>query len=636
MNTHASYSSPGIVTQPSSTFAFVSRIVPLLTLGSVKWIKVVDVVDLESSDPSDTLVLDDTYWPEARNVGHEGWVEWKTWEKIEDMSKIGEGFRKEEGEKWADFQVNQTVGLGGPAGGVTAWGELDSVLSVAKRAGLLSNFIREVETGPKGPKQHHNWYNLDKPPTPPKLRYSKNSEGTEARRGELARTARSEGYEEINERDSWQDLVTPGGRYFFTRNKSSIVAFAVGAKYKSGNGFSILGAHTDSPCFKVKPRSKKEKFGYVQVGVETYGGGIWATWFDRDLGLAGRVITKRSDGKLDHQLVHIKRPILRIPTLAIHLDRTINEAFKFNNETQLLPILSLVTKTLNSTGNGKEEPAATGVEARHHPLLLRLLAEELHTEVSEIGDFELCLYDTQPSTIGGAQNEFIYSARCDNLIMSYCSLSALINSTAGTSLKSDPNIRLITLFDNEEIGSVSAYGADSNLLEITVRRLSSLGAPATPVDESFAKAMSRSLLISADMAHAQHPNYPDKHEDNHRPAMNAGLVIKQNANQRYATTAVTMAVLRECVDVFNKGVTDGVTTVKLQEFVVRNDSPCGSTIGPMLSAKMGLRTIDVGNPQLSMHSAREMAGTEDVENAINIFQTFFEHFPDIDARLNID
>ncbi|KAJ3038490.1 hypothetical protein HDV00_000587 [Rhizophlyctis rosea] len=446
------------------------------------------------------------------------------------------------------------------------------------------------------------------------------------------------GYEEINERDSWQDLVSPGGKYFFTRNKSSIVAFAVGGKYKSGNGFSMLGAHTDSPCFKVKPRSKKEKFGYLQVGVETYGGGIWATWFDRDLGVAGRVITKRSDGKLDHQLVHINKPILRIPTLAIHLDRTVNEAFKFNNETQLLPILGLASKTLNAAAKPKEgeESSTLGVEERHHPLLLKLLAGELGVEVSEIGDFELCLYDTQPSTIGGVHDEFVYSARCDNLVMSYCSLSALIHSTSGNSLSTDPNIRLITLFDNEEIGSVSAYGAESNLLEITVRRLAALGAPNKFVDENFAKAMSSSLLISADMAHATHPNYPDKHEDNHRPLINAGLVIKQNANQKYATTAITTAVLRECVEIHNRAVGKGEATVKVQEFVVRNDSPCGSTIGPMLSAKMGLRTIDVGNPQLSMHSCREMTGTEDIENSVKLFQTFFEHFPSIDAQLKVD
>ncbi|KAJ3288505.1 hypothetical protein HK104_008146 [Borealophlyctis nickersoniae] len=393
------------------------------------------------------------------------------------------------------------------------------------------------------------------------------------------------GYKELHERSAWEDDVKPGGKYFFTRNKSSIVAFAVGGKYEVGNGFTIVGAHTDSPCFKVKPRSKKGKSGYAQVGVETYGGGLWHTWFDRDLGLAGRVILKNDNGNLDHHLVKIDRPILRIPTLAIHLDRGVNDAFKFNNEVQLTPILSLITKALSGEQekDNAEKKEASGVGEKHHQLLLKMLSQELKVEVSALRDFELCLFDTQPSVIGGAQNEFIFSPRCDNLVMSYCSLTALINSTSGSTLSDDTNIRVVALFDNEEIGSVSAYGAASNLLEVTVRRLAGIEVTGPDSSESsFARAMSRSILVSADMAHAVHPNYPEKHEENHRPSMNKGVVIKQNANQRYATTAITTAILREVGE--KKG-------VLLQEFVVRNDSPCGSTIGPMLSAKLGIRTI---------------------------------------------
>ncbi|KAJ3189999.1 hypothetical protein HDU85_000290 [Gaertneriomyces sp. JEL0708] len=438
------------------------------------------------------------------------------------------------------------------------------------------------------------------------------------------------GFEEISERDNWAGSLRPAGKYFFTRNKSAITAFAVGGKYKSGNGFAVVGAHTDSPCLKVKPHSKKEQGGYTQVGVETYGGGLWHTWFDRDLGIAGRVLVKNADGSYEHRLTRINRPMLRIPTLAIHLDRGVNDGFKFNKEDQLTPI---ITSAASKELNGNVE--ATGPnESKHAPQLLQIIADDLGVEASQIGDFELCLYDVQPSVFGGAQDEYIFSARLDNLMMSYCSVSALLNSLKGSSLDSDPNIRVAVLFDNEEIGSVSAHGAGSNLLEVTLRRLSAeveqdansqdlrdwivitrAGLPDASLTQSsqssFERAMTRSLLISADMAHAIHPNYMEKHERNHRPAMNKGVVIKQNANQRYATTAVTTTLVRELAA--KKG-------VPLQEFVVRNDSPCGSTIGPMLSAQLGLRTIDIGNPQLSMHSIREMCGVKDVEYAIQLLE----------------
>ncbi|KAI8817162.1 peptidase M18 [Fimicolochytrium jonesii] len=438
------------------------------------------------------------------------------------------------------------------------------------------------------------------------------------------------GFVEIHERDAWAGKLQKGGKYFFTRNRSCIAAFAVGSGGGSHVGFSVLGAHTDSPCLKVKPHSKKEKAGYTQVGVQTYGGGLWHTWFDRDLGLAGRVVVTGTEGKLEHRLVRIDRPILRVPTLAIHLDRGVNDAFKFNNEVQLTPILAAAaTKALNGDAEAKSTTTTAAPNAEQHsPLLLKLLAEELKIDAAQIGDFELCLYDTQPSVIGGAQNEYIFSARLDNLMMSYCSLTALINSSTKESLAKDANIRVVVLFDNEEVGSVSAHGAGSNLLEVTLRRLASeFAAEGSSETAAFERAIPRSLLISADMAHAIHPNYAEKHEDNHRPQMNKGVVIKHNANQRYATTAVTTALVRRVAE--RRG-------VPLQEFVVRNDSPCGSTIGPMLSAQLGLRTIDVGNPQLSMHSIRETCGVEDVKYAIDLFESFFHDFAEIEAQLTVD
>ena len=252
------------------------------------------------------------------------------------------------------------------------------------------------------------------------------------------------------------------------RNGSAIIAFAIGGSLKPNSGFSIIGAHTDSPCLKIKPRSKREKVGYAQVGVELYGGGLWHTWFDRDLSIAGRVMVKATadDEALSHRLTRIDAPVLRIPTLAIHLDRSTE--FKFNNEVQLTPILGLAESQLNASDD----------KGTLHPLpLLQAIADDLHVAVDRIGDFELCLYDTQGAQIGGIKDEFLFSARLDNLMMSFCSLTALIESDA--SLAVDENIRVVSLFDNEEVGSNTAHGADSNFLEVTLRRISALNITST-------------------------------------------------------------------------------------------------------------------------------------------------------------
>ncbi|KAL0084794.1 peptidase M18 [Phycomyces blakesleeanus] len=429
------------------------------------------------------------------------------------------------------------------------------------------------------------------------------------------------GFQRLSERQDWD--LKKQGKYFFTRNGSSVVAFVIGGKYETGNGFSIVGAHTDSPCLKVKPVSKKEQVGYVEVGVELYGGGIWHTWFDRDLGIAGRVMVQNQDGTFKHTLVRINRPILRVPTLAIHLDSSANTAFSFNKESQFIPVLA-------TTAKAQVEEAQ---ETKHHPALIGVLAEEMGIAPHQINDFDLCLYDTQPATLGGVYDEFIFSARLDNLGMSYCSLMALINTS--DNIADETNIRLVSLFDNEEVGSTTAHGANSNLLPSTLERLvaTEVGKASKNTTSSnnnkisFEQALQKSMLVSADMAHAVHPNYSEKYEENHRPAMHKGTVIKINANQRYATTAPTSLILREVAR---------RRKVPVQEFVVRNDSSCGSTIGPMLSAKLGLRTIDVGNPQLSMHSIREIGGADDVKNGIDLLGAFFELFPIVEAGVFVD
>ncbi|KAK6153936.1 hypothetical protein DH2020_013575 [Rehmannia glutinosa] len=430
---------------------------------------------------------------------------------------------------------------------------------------------------------------------------------------EAKKRLKSVGYEQVSERDDWK--LEAGKKYFFTRNHSTIVAFAIGKKYIAGNGFYIIGAHTDSPCVKLKPVTKVSKGGYLEVGVQPYGGGLWHTWFDRDLAIAGRVIVReQKDGSESyaHRLVRIEEPIMRIPTLAIHLDREVNDGFKVNKQSHLAPVLATSVKAeLNkpAADNGSVESGSSDVKKpdgktntnqKHHPLLLQLIATQLGCEPDEICDFELQACDTQKSVIAGALEEFIFSGRLDNLCMSFCSLKALIDSTSSeSSLRDESGIRMVALFDHEEVGSDSAQGAGSPAMLDALSRITS----------SFSS------------------DTKDKHEENHQPKMHGGLVIKHNANQRYATNAVTSFLFREIA---------AKHKLPVQDFVVRNDMGCGSTIGPILASGVGIRTVDVGAPQLSMHSIREMCAVDDVKHSYEHFKAFFQEFSHLDAKLTVD
>jgi aspartyl aminopeptidase len=464
------------------------------------------------------------------------------------------------------------------------------------------------------------------------------------------------GFTPVKERDNWSSTLKPGGKYYMTRNGSTIVAFAIGALWRPGNPIAMLGAHTDSPCLRIKPVSKRSAAGFMQVGVETYGGGIWHSWFDRDLSLAGRVLAKDGDGNFIQKLVKIDRPIIRIPTLAIHLDHS--SEFNPNKENELFPIAGMVAAELNRRGNtgqtifykALDNPKETfqplrEMADRHHPYIIELIAEHAGVRVEDVVDFEIVLYDVQKSCLGGLNEEFIYSARLDNLEMTYCSIMGLIGSVNKSSLDKETSIRLVTCFDHEEIGSTSAQGANSDLLPAVVRRLSILAGgrhgdsvsdkswehissdPDIDLTTAFEQTMAVSFLVSADMAHSVHPNYMGKYESNHQPEMNKGTVIKINANQRYATNSPGIVLLQEMAK---------RAGVPLQLFVVRNDSPCGSTIGPMLSAKLGVRTLDLGNPQLSMHSIRETGGTYDIEHAIKLFESYLSHYSELEPKILVD
>uniref|UniRef100_H2Y741 Aspartyl aminopeptidase n=1 Tax=Ciona savignyi TaxID=51511 RepID=H2Y741_CIOSA len=424
------------------------------------------------------------------------------------------------------------------------------------------------------------------------------------------------GFKELSERDHW--TLAPDGKFFLTRNQSTVVAFAVGGKFKPGNGFAVVGAHTDSPCLRVKVKSTRKKQGYIQVGTECYGGGNWGSWFDRDLKIAGRVLVAENGEKrkITSKLVHVDRPILRVPHLAIHLQREMNEKFSINKENHLVPIIA--TEFEDQLNQCFEATVEDSCSKKHPGALMRMLEKESGISSDQIVDLDLFLADHQPSAIGGAWEEFIFAPRLDNLLSSYCSLQGLIESLPD--LESEPNIRMVALFDNEEVGSSSAQGAGSSITEYVMRRIQS-----DPKNQtSFEESVPKSLMISADMAHAVHPNYSDKHEENLRPSLHGGPVIKINNNQRYATTAITATIVREAAR---------FAGVKTQDVMVRNDSGCGSTIGPILSTRLGMRTADVGAAQLSMHSCREVCGVTAPEQCLKLYKAFFEKFSEIDKNL---
>ncbi|MFH4977073.1 hypothetical protein AB6A40_003782 [Gnathostoma spinigerum] len=432
---------------------------------------------------------------------------------------------------------------------------------------------------------------------------------------ECVQQLQAAGFEELKEDECWK--IEPLKKYYITKNRSAVCAFAIGGQYKPGHGFSIAAAHTDSPSLRVKPVSKQTRGSFLQVGVSTYGGGIWRTWFDRDLSLAGRIVCRDGDFMIQ-KLVNISKPVLFIPNLAVHFGAKIVED---NKETEVRPILAtLAAEKLASrseSSSSKDDTQSsdpTSVLNDHHPLLLQMVAESAGCAPEAIVDFDLCIYDHQPASIGGINEEFITSQRLDNLVGTYTIIRGLIKSVSSPdSLKNDENIRMAVCFDNEECGSQSAQGADCNFIQWVLRRLTKGGS-----EFSFEQSVGRSFLISADQAHAVSPNYMDKYEENHRPNFHGGVVAKINCNQRYATNAYTNAIFKQIAK---------MAGVPVQKFVVRNDGHCGSTVGPMVSSHLAIQTVDVGFPMLAMHSIREMMCTSSVHQGIELYSTYFQNLP---------
>ena len=384
------------------------------------------------------------------------------------------------------------------------------------------------------------------------------------------------GFKRLYESDSW-DLQSKCG-YWLTRNDSSIIAFRTGDNPVE-QGWRMVGAHTDSPGLKVKPNADLDG----RIAVEVYGGALLAPWFDRDLSLAGRVSLKARDGKMSSCLIDFQRPLAVIPSLAIHLDRKANENRTINRQTEI-----------NLIPGSDRESISSFVQMLHE----QVCKEYPQLQDFRVMDYEVFAYDTQQPAFIGNRQELLVSARLDNQLSCFIGLKAILAADANQPA-------LLVCNDHEEVGSQSASGAQGPFLRDVLTRISA---------EPLSRLMSRSMMISADNAHALHPNYTDKHDSQHGPQINAGPVIKINANQRYATNSETSALFKQLCE---------HAEVPVQTFVTRNDMACGSTIGPITAAELGVATIDVGCPQWGMHSIRETAGSDDAWSLYRVLELFF-------------
>jgi aspartyl aminopeptidase len=402
---------------------------------------------------------------------------------------------------------------------------------------------------------------------------------------EMARQLQAAGFTRLAEDQAWD--LQEGAKHYVVRNGSSIVAFTLGSE-SPRDGLRMVGAHTDSPCLMVKPVPEKKRHGYLQLGVEVYGGVLLNPWFDRDLSLAGRLSFQCDDGQLRSALIDFRDPVAIIPSLAIHLDREANKNRTINPQKDILPILCQLGE--EQGGNFRDI------------LKSRLLQEQPDCRVAKVLDYELSFYDSQGASRVGLNREFIASARLDNLLSCYTGLQALLESDADSGA-------LLVCNDHEEVGSLSAAGAQGPLLSSVLKRLAGDG-------ESYAALVERSMMISADNAHGIHPNFADKHDDNHGPLLNQGPVIKVNANQRYASNSETAGLYR---------ILAGEEGVSVQSFVVRTDMACGSTIGPITAGETGIRTLDIGVPTFAMHSVRELAGDRDAWDLCRVLTRFFQY-----------
>jgi len=390
---------------------------------------------------------------------------------------------------------------------------------------------------------------------------------------ELARRLDAAGFTALSEADRWQ--LAPGDARYVVRDGGSLVAFRVGSAPAADAGLRLIGAHTDSPTFKVRPRHDVRRAGYRLLGVEPYGGLLAHTWLDRELTVAGRLAVRGADGGIDLRRVVLPGTALRLPSLAIHLDRGVRDGLVLDPQRHLVPLW--------------------GPDLESEPGLVEALAAVAGVDAADVLGHDLVLADTQPAGRTGSDGTWVAAPRLDDLGCCHSGLTALLEVEAGL------RTAAFVANDHEEVGSGSAEGARGSFLADVLARLVAATGGTDPQD--LPRAIAQSRLVSADMAHAVHPNHADRHEPSHAPALGGGPVLKLNANQSYATDAVSGGwFAARCAE----------AGVPVQHFVTRADLPCGSTIGPLTATRLGLATVDVGAPMLAMHSCRELASAQDV------------------------
>ena len=397
---------------------------------------------------------------------------------------------------------------------------------------------------------------------------------------EMTKRLDKEGFEELKEEDHWK--LKKGGNYYVTRNHSAIIAFSIPQKpvWK----FHIMASHSDSPSLKIKENPEIEvENAYIKLNVERYGGMILSPWFDRPLSVAGRLIV-RQDGKVREKMVTVDRDLLVIPNLAIHMNREVNDGYKYNVQKDMLPLFS------DKEGKGR---------------FMETVAEAAEVKTEDILGHDLFLYNRMPGTIWGSRNEFVSSPRLDDLQCAFASMEGFLQADK------KKGIAVHCVLDNEEVGSTTRQGAASTFLKDVLFRINlALGGD----QESYLMALAESFMISADNAHALHPNYTDKADPVNRPVMNGGIVIKYNANQKYCTDGISTAIFKElCRE----------ADVPYQTFVNRSDIAGGFTLGNISNTQAAINTVDIGLPQLAMHSAYETAGVKDTESLIRAAKVFY-------------
>ena len=439
----------------------------------------------------------------------------------------------------------------------------------------------------------------------------------------ISKRLEDHGFTKLSEREPWGARLSLGGKYYTERNGSSIIAFTVGKHFKAGNGASVVATHVDALTARLKPiPTLPTKAGFLQLGVAPYAGGLNGTWWDRDLGIGGRVLVRDSkSGKIQRKLVKLPWPIAKIPTLAPHFGSVV-ELSTANLETQMVPVIGLDAG--DSDSHKVQDSVLGGIGAfasTQPPRLVRAIAKELAIEShSDIISWELELFDTQAAQLGGLDKEFIFAGRIDDKLCSWSAIEALI---AADSKSSDSSLKMVGCFDDEEIGSMLRQGAKSNFLPMTMERVCESFATGSLTTNLSGQMFANSFLVSADVSHAVNPNFLGSYLENHSPHLNVGVVVDINSDGADPTDAVSLAFLLRVAD---------KAGAKLQVFHIRNDSRSGSTVGPMLSSATGMRAIDAGMAQLSMHSIRATTGSLEPGLGVQLFRSFLENYEAIDSE----